>query len=71
EDSATLGAVERYRETVRAEAPWLPNNVDFLQRINGLAVHHPWPRAFGGQFGEHGGRNGGARLQAGRRQGHG
>ena len=38
EDSATLGAVERYRETVRAEAPWLPNNVDFIQRINGLAT---------------------------------
>lgn len=37
EDSATLGAVERYRETVRAEAPWLPNNVDFIQRINGLS----------------------------------
>ncbi len=37
EDSATLGAVTRYRETVRAEAPWLPNNVDFIQRINGLA----------------------------------
>lgn len=36
EDSATLGAVERYQETVRGEAPWLPNNVDFLQRINGL-----------------------------------
>jgi len=36
EDSATLGAVERYRETVKAEAPWLPNNVDFIQRINGL-----------------------------------
>ncbi|HHH9558918.1 TPA: urea carboxylase [Pseudomonas aeruginosa] len=36
EDSATLGAVQRYRETVRSEAPWLPNNVDFLQRINGL-----------------------------------
>src|SRR5690554_3148268 len=36
EDSATLGAVTRYRETVRGEAPWLPNNVDFLQRINGL-----------------------------------
>ncbi|MCV9877490.1 urea carboxylase [Brenneria izbisi] len=36
EDSATLGAVERYRETVRANAPWLPNNVDFIQRINGL-----------------------------------
>ncbi|PKH22600.1 urea carboxylase [Enterobacterales bacterium CwR94] len=38
EDSATLGAVERYQETVRAQAPWLPNNVDFLQRINGLAT---------------------------------
>lgn len=37
EDSATLGAVSRYQETVRASAPWLPNNVDFLQRINGLA----------------------------------
>ena len=37
EDSATLAAVERYRETVRSEAPWLPNNVDFIQRINGLS----------------------------------
>jgi urea carboxylase len=36
EDSATLGAVQRYQETVRAKAPWLPNNVDFIQRINGL-----------------------------------
>ncbi|MDU9406925.1 urea carboxylase [Pseudomonas sp. zfem001] len=36
EDSATLTAVERYRETVRSEAPWLPNNVDFIQRANGL-----------------------------------
>ena len=38
EDGATLGAVERYRETVRPAAPWLPNNVDFIQRINGLAT---------------------------------
>jgi urea carboxylase len=37
EDSATLDAVTRYRETVRGTAPWLPNNVDFIQRINGLA----------------------------------
>jgi urea carboxylase len=37
EDSATLGAVTRYIETVKAKAPWLPNNVDFIQRINGLA----------------------------------
>lgn len=37
EDSSTLGAIRRYGETVRAAAPWLPNNVDFIQRINGLA----------------------------------
>lgn len=37
EDSATLDAQTRYRETVRAVAPWMPNNVDFIQRINGLA----------------------------------
>ena len=36
EDSATLDAVDRYRRSVRDEAPWLPNNVDFIQRINGL-----------------------------------
>lgn len=36
EDSATLDAVSRYADTVCARAPWLPNNVDFIQRINGL-----------------------------------
>ncbi|MFK7160337.1 urea carboxylase [Marinospirillum sp. MEB164] len=37
EDSATLDAVQRYRETVRDQAPWLPNNVDFISRINGVS----------------------------------
>ncbi|OTG80417.1 urea carboxylase [Acinetobacter sp. ANC 4558] len=36
EDRATLDAVERYQESVCSKAPWLPNNVDFIQRINGL-----------------------------------
>ncbi len=36
EDSATLEAVDRYRRSVRDAAPWLPNNVDFIRRINGL-----------------------------------
>ena len=36
EDSATLARCDA-QETVRASAPWLPNNVDFIQRINGLA----------------------------------
>jgi urea carboxylase len=37
QDSATLGAVQRYSETVRSSAPWLPSNVEFLRRINGLS----------------------------------
>ena len=36
EDSATLDAVKRYQETIRGEAPWLPNNGEFIRRINGL-----------------------------------
>ncbi|MBK9578699.1 MAG: urea carboxylase [Fibrobacterota bacterium] len=36
QDSATLGAIQRYQETVRATAPWLPSNVEFMRRINGL-----------------------------------
>ena len=36
QDSATLGAVARYSETVRSDAPWLPSNTEFLRRINGL-----------------------------------
>jgi urea carboxylase len=36
EDAATLGAIQRYSETVRSTAPWLPRNVEFLRRINGL-----------------------------------
>lgn len=36
EDSKTLAAVKRYQETIRSEAPWLPNNVDFIAKINGI-----------------------------------
>lgn len=31
EDSKTLNAVQRYSETIRSSAPWLPNNVDFIK----------------------------------------
>jgi len=37
EDSATLDAVARYRQSVRDTAPWLPSNTEFMRRINGLA----------------------------------
>jgi urea carboxylase len=36
EDSATLDAVIRYRQSVRDTAPWLPSNTEFIRRINGL-----------------------------------
>jgi len=36
EDSATLDAVSRYRQSVRDSAPWLPSNTEFIRRINGL-----------------------------------
>ncbi|ANJ65996.1 urea carboxylase [Halothiobacillus diazotrophicus] len=36
EDSATLDAVARYRQSVRDTAPWLPRNSEFIRRINGL-----------------------------------
>ncbi|GMM35850.1 bifunctional urea carboxylase/allophanate hydrolase [Saccharomycopsis crataegensis] len=36
EDKQTLAAVKRYQETIRASAPWLPNNVDFVAKINGM-----------------------------------
>jgi len=29
-------AVERYQSSVRADAPWCPDNIDFIRRINGL-----------------------------------
>ena len=36
EDSATLEAVDKYRQSVRDQAPWLPRNAEFIRRINGL-----------------------------------
>jgi urea carboxylase len=34
--SEAMRAVERYQESVRADAPWCPDNIDFIRRINGL-----------------------------------
>lgn len=36
EDKKTLDAVKRYEETIRSDAPWLPNNVDFIANVNGI-----------------------------------
>lgn len=36
EEFRILAAVERYKDTIRSNAPWLPNNVDFLAELNGF-----------------------------------
>ncbi|CCH43078.1 urea carboxylase [Wickerhamomyces ciferrii] len=37
EDKKTLDCVTRYQETIRSEAPWLPNNVDFIADVNDIS----------------------------------
>jgi urea carboxylase len=34
--SEAMRAVARYQESVRPDAPWCPDNIDFIRRINGL-----------------------------------
>jgi urea carboxylase len=36
EDPATLLAIRKYMQSVRADAPWCPSNTEFIRRINGL-----------------------------------
>jgi urea carboxylase len=36
-DPATRLAIEKYMQSVRADAPWCPSNIEFIRRINGLA----------------------------------
>ena len=36
DDPACNLAVERYMASVRADAPWCPDNIEFIRRINGL-----------------------------------
>jgi urea carboxylase len=35
-DSATQLAIDKYMQSVRADAPWCPSNIEFIRRINGL-----------------------------------
>jgi urea carboxylase len=35
--SEAMRAVERYQASVRDDAPWCPDNIDFIRRVNGLA----------------------------------
>lgn len=37
DDEATRLAIRKYDEVVRKDAPWCPDNIEFIRRINGLA----------------------------------
>ncbi len=37
DDKATQLAIEKYMQSVRKDAPWCPNNIEFIRRINGLS----------------------------------
>jgi urea carboxylase len=36
EDASTLLAIQKYMQSVRADAPWCPSNLEFIRRVNGL-----------------------------------
>ncbi len=36
DDPAVQLTIEKYQQTVRADAPWCPSNLEFIRRINGL-----------------------------------
>ncbi|MCC7251537.1 urea carboxylase [Hyphomicrobium sp.] len=36
DDAATQLAITKYMQSVRADAPWCPSNIEFIRRINGL-----------------------------------
>ena len=36
DDPATRQAIDKYMQSVRADAPWCPSNIEFIRRINGL-----------------------------------
>jgi urea carboxylase len=38
DDPQTQLAIDKYMQSVRADAPWCPSNIEFIRRINGLDV---------------------------------
>ncbi|KAF5019335.1 hypothetical protein F66182_8663 [Fusarium sp. NRRL 66182] len=36
DDAATRAAIDRYAATIRRDAPWLPSNIGFLEKLNGI-----------------------------------
>lgn len=38
DDEATRLAISKYMQSVRADAPWCPSNIEFIRRVNGLST---------------------------------
>lgn len=36
DDESTQLAIDKYMQSVRADAPWCPSNIEFIRRVNGL-----------------------------------
>jgi len=36
-ESAAMSAIAKYQASIRPDAPWCPDNIEFIRRINGLA----------------------------------
>jgi urea carboxylase len=50
-DTQTRLAIQKYETTVRPGAPWCPSNIEFIQRINGLAsVQDVYDVVFGASY---------------------
>ncbi|MDO9382659.1 MAG: urea carboxylase [Hyphomicrobiaceae bacterium] len=51
DDAATQLAIAKYMQSVRADAPWCPSNIEFIRRINGLdSVEDVKAIAFGASY---------------------
>ena len=51
DDAATQLAISKYMQSVRADAPWCPSNIEFIRRINGLdSVEDVKRIAFGASY---------------------
>lgn len=51
DDAATQLAITKYMQSVRADAPWCPSNIEFIRRINGLdSVEDVKRIAFGASY---------------------
>jgi urea carboxylase len=51
DDEATHEVIRKYMQSVRADAPWCPSNIEFIRRINGLdSIEDVYRTVFGADY---------------------